>query len=404
MASEKKPIESEPRHPFPARYMPPGGSPYLVQDDDDWHTVARKFRINVQALIMFNFGTLNTNEVNWYMRRSVGCHVPSPSGFNWTFRLAKPGMIYIPPPAFTRSELIALNIQRYMYSVAALSWIDPRMNLPEVDKGGDPGDFITREAILANRGYRFANFLEASIAIVNTGKGPIVPTAVGDVGYTKDCGMYRAPSFLNIPSYAYPIRLFAPVTVNGGIEFRQIVGCRTQSAEVAARNLPGPMGAIGGAIAQKIFNFPPIWTDLKLTIRYDGTYSSELVAYSLFPSVSFYENSKIPLINMPGSSSSSDQAYEKKFGYNGNPNYDNWITAGKGWGKQVLGPSATQGNPWGVTKPDPGAVFGEPQRDSNEVVREPGTYPPESPGVLHRGRTRKFQGHRWASSTGLVQG
>jgi len=84
------------------------------------------------------------------------------------------------------------------------------------------------------------------------------------------------------------------------------------------------------------------------------------------------------MINVPGASSSSGQAYEKKFGYDGNPNYDNWVKAGKGWGIQVLGPSASPGNPWGATKPDPGTVFRESQRDPNEVVREPGTYPPES--------------------------
>ena len=119
---------------------------------------------------------------------------------------------------------MVLSMQRYTYSVAALSWIDPRMNLPEVDRGGDPGDFITREAVIANKGYRFANFLEASIAVVNSGKGPIVSMAGGDVGYTKDCGLYRAPSFLKIPSYPYPTKLFPPIPINGGVEFRQIVG------------------------------------------------------------------------------------------------------------------------------------------------------------------------------------
>ena len=249
------PIESEPRGRLPAHS---GGIPYRVQDGDDWNSVARKFRVNVQTLIMFNFGTLNTNEVNWYLRRSVGCVVPSQSGFNWKFSSrAKPGIIYIPPhirphiAAPLPTEPPPIQLQQYTYSIAALSWIDPRTNLPEVDEG-DPGNVIDRDAILANQGYRFANFLEASITVANASTGPIM--LVGQhVGYIKDCGIYRAPSFLGIPSYAYPIKLFEPVYIDGGVEFRQIVGARTQSAGVAASKLGGPIGAIAGAIAQKLF-------------------------------------------------------------------------------------------------------------------------------------------------------
>jgi LysM repeat protein len=62
------PLESKPRNPLSAGYKPPGGTPYRVQDGDDWNSVARKFGVNVQALIMFNFNTLNTNEINWYLR------------------------------------------------------------------------------------------------------------------------------------------------------------------------------------------------------------------------------------------------------------------------------------------------------------------------------------------------
>jgi len=248
--------------------------------------------------------------------------------------------------------------------------------LPEVDEG-DPGNVIDRDAILANQGYRFANFLEASITVANASTGPIM--LVGQhVGYIKDCGIYRAPSFLGIPSYAYPIKLFEPVYIDGGVEFRQIVGARTQSAEVAASKLGGPIGAIAGAIAQKLFDFPPIWSDLKLTIRYDGTYSSDLIAYSLFPSLTFYENSMTPCFNLPLGSGSPCQAFEKKFGYDGMPNYDRWIGAGKGWGPQQRGPNPCEGNPWGATKPDAGAIYGEPQPDPNEVARRPTASSPQS--------------------------
>ena len=202
------------------------------RDDDDWYTVAKKFGVNVQSLILYNFGTLNTNEVNWYLRHRVGCKVPSK--WNWKFSAsAKPGYVYIPPAPPVRplrqQPLIEIPIQEYTFSIAALSWIDPRTGLPEVDQG-DPGDAILAEAILANTGYRFANFLEATISVVSTSKSPM-PIAIGfsHIGYTEDCGIYRSPSFLGIPSYAYPIKLFDPVTVDGGIEFRQIVAAGRKS-------------------------------------------------------------------------------------------------------------------------------------------------------------------------------
>ncbi len=324
------PLETEPTkvHPIPA-----GGTPYKVGGKDDWYSVAQKFKVNVQRLILFNCGTLNSRVVNWYLRTRVGCRIPSK--WNWTFEAAS-GHIHIPP-----SSPVQLALQVYTYSIAALSWIDPRTGLPEVD-AGDPGDGILRAAILANRGYRFANFLEATVSIMPTGIGPM-QAVFGHTGYTADCGIYRALSFAGIPSYAYPIKLFDPVTVDGGVEFRQIVGARTQSAEVLAAKAPGPFGAVGGAIAQKAVPLPPIWSDLRLTIRYDGTYAGELVAHSLFPSLTYYENSQVLCLVMDGSGPC--QAYDKKSGYDGMPNYKRWMDDRKGWGRRrdTLRAKATRG-------------------------------------------------------------
>jgi hypothetical protein len=359
----KMPLESKP-HPIVAPQL--GGICYHVQDGDDWNSVAKKFGVNVQALIKFNFGTLNTNEVNWYLRWRVGCVVPSPLGWNWRFSSsAKPGLIQIP---MSMAGLFEIQVQTYTYSIATFSWIDPRTNLPEVDEG-EPGDFVLRDDILANKGYRFANFLEASMMVMSTNTEPMV----NSLGYSKDCGIYRAPSYLGFPSYAYPIKLFPPVYLDKGVEFRQIVGARTQSAELAAGKL-GMLGPFAGAIAQKVFDFPPIWTDLKLTIHYDGTYTGELLAYSLFPSLTYYENSPTPCLSTGGSSAAC-QVFERKFGYDGMPNYKRW-SGGRGWGKQ-LGSSPGEGNPWGVTEPDTGAIFGDPQPDPNEEVRRPTTIPPQ---------------------------
>jgi hypothetical protein len=69
----------------------PPGTP-----DDTWESVARQYGFDVQQLIRFNFKTNNPKEVNWYLRTYVGCNTPSPSRWNWTFKGAKPGIIYIP--------------------------------------------------------------------------------------------------------------------------------------------------------------------------------------------------------------------------------------------------------------------------------------------------------------------
>src|SRR5260370_883863 len=54
--------------------------------------------IDVKELMYFNFMTTRSDEVNWYLRRWVGCNKCSDSGFNWKFsNSAHPGIIYIPP-------------------------------------------------------------------------------------------------------------------------------------------------------------------------------------------------------------------------------------------------------------------------------------------------------------------
>jgi hypothetical protein len=53
--------------------------------------------MHADQLINFNFpGYKDTHEVNWYLHHFVGCKVPSPMGWNWTFKEAIPGIIYIP--------------------------------------------------------------------------------------------------------------------------------------------------------------------------------------------------------------------------------------------------------------------------------------------------------------------
>jgi spore germination protein YaaH len=78
-------------------YLPQGESPHRVKDGDDWYSVTRQFHVNVAQLIAFNFKTHRPEEVNWYLRRNVGCNKATRDGHNWTFSSsASPGIIYIP--------------------------------------------------------------------------------------------------------------------------------------------------------------------------------------------------------------------------------------------------------------------------------------------------------------------
>lgn len=102
--SKGKPIEKPPtRLPLAAfAYAKANfGIPYRPKDkpvQEDWHTVARKFAVDVDYLVWFNFQTNDPAEVNWYLRNHVGCKKESPSGNNWMFHNgAYPGYIYIPP-------------------------------------------------------------------------------------------------------------------------------------------------------------------------------------------------------------------------------------------------------------------------------------------------------------------
>ncbi len=90
------PREREPIRPLPKDYQPARSTAYRVKDGDRWETLAKQFNVLVAELIKFNFHTNNTDEVNWYLKRNVGCNI-SRDGMNWAFSSgASPGIIYIP--------------------------------------------------------------------------------------------------------------------------------------------------------------------------------------------------------------------------------------------------------------------------------------------------------------------
>ena len=69
-------------YPIPVGWQPPLSVPYRVKGSnnnrdtkrDTWISVARQHNLDVQKLIWFNFQTENPDEVNWYLRRNVGCN------------------------------------------------------------------------------------------------------------------------------------------------------------------------------------------------------------------------------------------------------------------------------------------------------------------------------------------
>lgn len=86
--------------PFPSPEHRTSGTPYKVKDGDNWWSIATANRVDVGALIAFNFKTSNPDEINWYLREKVGCRLETPDHDNYRFSSRDaPGTIYIPKTA-----------------------------------------------------------------------------------------------------------------------------------------------------------------------------------------------------------------------------------------------------------------------------------------------------------------
>jgi hypothetical protein len=96
-------IERAPRSPLSQTYRPPGGTPYHIKAGDSWMSIAKANSVPVWDLIEFNFKTRNPDEVNWYMRRNIGCLKSTPDGKNYVFTGGMtPGIIYLPAASPTK--------------------------------------------------------------------------------------------------------------------------------------------------------------------------------------------------------------------------------------------------------------------------------------------------------------
>ena len=98
-------------NPVPPDYRPPNSYAHQVTDIDlhhGWKGIARRLRLNPRWLIAFNFKTTNPDEVNWYLRRNVGCDLCTDDRMNWMFSSsADPGIIYLP---IRKSRFVDISI------------------------------------------------------------------------------------------------------------------------------------------------------------------------------------------------------------------------------------------------------------------------------------------------------
>jgi Domain of unknown function (DUF4157) len=244
-------------------------------------------------------------------------------------------------------------------SAAAISWIDPTS--PAGASVPDPAPLATITASFAtgNSGFRFSNYLHAWISSADA-----IHVTAQD--FHADSDIYRSLSRFNLSSHAYPTQRnqtrFNDAGVEG-VEFEQLAGARTISAGAAGGGIGtavgagaglgaiwlaargggaigaavgGPWGlvagvAIGGllgwaagsATANRVFNFPPIWTRIRLRLKADGTRSCQMVQHSLFPSNNLYCD--LSQTRAYSALATEQTAWE-----------------GAGW---------DGGNPWGVSRP-----------------------------------------------------
>jgi hypothetical protein len=158
------------------------------------------------------------------------------------------------------------------------------------------------------------------------------------------------------------------------VTFRQLVGARTQSHEIAGEvggggagavaggiggfMIGGPVGAFVGAVgvgavgyfsgkevAELVKSFPPIWTELELTLNADGGIRNSLLSHSVFPSTTIFGLGKAALTE------SVADGYAAFASYDGDSvQLQRWQSSGWDLASQKRsGP--TDGNPWGMKNP-----------------------------------------------------
>lgn len=282
--------------------------------------------------------------------------------------------------------------------VASVSWIDRRAGLPESTSDPDPGRSVSRSFLVGKKGYRFANFLEATVHVLRRpGLGGVEQRDVAISQFTNASGLYPCTSFLgtrveefkshremeSVAGYQHvPTQTILPA----GTRFRQTVGARTAASEKVGRTagkyigyaagvFGGPAGAVAGylagrhlgrELAEEVTALPPIWSELELTIYADGTFEYLAIGHSLFPSVTFYTvDHTRSLKTGRGIPVAHSSAYTRFGDYDGVPQIDRWME--HGWGQRRAGNVGGHydGNTWRIPSPH---GFGDQRRAEHEAA------------------------------------
>ena len=249
-------------------------------------------------------------------------------------------------------------------AMATASWIDPKSKLKKVDPVM-PANTVSKAFLASNADhFRFSNLLETYITVNDAG-------AITGGGFTAQSGMYRGPSAFGLDSMPYPVK--QTMERGGAYTFTQIVGARTHTPETVGEGV----GALGGAAAggglsllfppaaivlvpggaavgylagkygaKRIFDYPPIWSELVLTFSANGTFQTRVARHSLFPSLTTYRQDG-PAAAKPATSFSRIPTFLGQPYYDGVPALSLWQD--HGWGPLrggSIGP--TPGNPWGA--------------------------------------------------------
>jgi len=170
-------------------------------------------------------------------------------------------------------------------------------------------------------------------------------------GFGPATTIYRAPSYARIPSKTFQGKrniLPGPSAVT----FSHVIGAETQSPEVIGGIVGSVFGGIVGGyigerVAHSIKGFPPIWTELEITLRSDGSKQGRLVHYSYFPSINYYEADDEG--TTPGAPFTRKPLGPIAY-YNAVPNLDHWNKNGWGTASLTGSPGPRDGNPWSINK------------------------------------------------------
>jgi hypothetical protein len=236
---------------------------------------------------------------------------------------------------------------------ATVSWVHRRSPVGRAIKDDMPPTHAESEFFTnPTNTFRFSNYISAWLT---TSDG----CHVSSYGFAKDSGIYRALSYFGIPSKAYTLLQTSRRIVQDGVEgveFEQVAGAKTVSHLVMGGSMGGLVGCAVGilcgvVVANRLMNFPPIWTYLHMQLLASGQASYKLVRHSHFPCTSFYvsnaQNSCSSAARLAGVGQKAARNYSLAAQYEAKA-VQQRAWASYGWGCF---------NPWGITRPTLGTFL-----------------------------------------------